>query len=215
MGPDRPKGRSQERLHKRFTGGWRAVAGAVRAVAKRRRGNGGAEAIGALTVIPKGGGGGQNTPFKCGPHRNSGGGGGCPCKCSGGAQSAVLAHRTPMGLCLGQEAVRASCLCPRDVAPEMLPADLPTSDCSPAPPSTNQSMAREYPLYYHGPHPRERLHVRLWTPCRRQGCIRRGGPSEAVRQVVGGGCQSGWGRLLSVTNAIEAGTWRHRDGGWA
>ena len=31
---------------------------------------------------------------------------------------------------------------------------------------------------------------------------------EAVRQAVGGGCQSGWGRLLSVTNAAEAGTWR-------
>ena len=35
---------------------------------------------------------------------------------------------------------------------------------------------------------------------------------EAVRQAVGGGCQSGWGRLLSVTNAIEAGTWR--QGQW-
>ena len=31
---------------------------------------------------------------------------------------------------------------------------------------------------------------------------------EAVKQAVGGYCQSGWGRLLSVTNAIEAGTWR-------
>ena len=38
---------------------------------------------------------------------------------------------------------------------------------------------------------------------------------EAVRQAVGGGCQSGWGRLLSVTNAIEAGTWRQGDSGWA
>ena len=28
---------------------------------------------------------------------------------------------------------------------------------------------------------------------------------EAVRQAVGGGCQIGWGRLLSVTTAIEAG----------
>ena len=27
---------------------------------------------------------------------------------------------------------------------------------------------------------------------------------EAGKQAVGGGCQSGWGRLLSVTNAIEA-----------
>ena len=44
-----------------------------------------------------------------------------------------------------------------------------------------------------------------------QGCIRREGTSEAapeaVRQAVGGGCQSGWGRLLSVTN-VEAGTCR-------
>ena len=48
---------------------------------------------------------------------------------------------------------------------------------------------------------------------------RRGGTSEvapeAVRQAVGGGCQSGWGRLLSVTNAIEAGAWRQGDSGWA
>ena len=48
-----------------------------------------------------------------------------------------------------------------------------------------------------------------------QGCIRREGTSEAVRQAVGGGCQSGWGRLLSVTNAIEAATWRQGDSGWA
>ena len=38
---------------------------------------------------------------------------------------------------------------------------------------------------------------------------------EAVRQAVGGGCQSGWGRVFSVTNAIEAGTWRQGDSGWA
>ena len=38
---------------------------------------------------------------------------------------------------------------------------------------------------------------------------------EAVRQAVGGGCRSGWGRLLSVTNAVEAGTWRRGDSGWA
>ena len=51
-----------------------------------------------------------------------------------------------------------------------------------------------------------------------QGCIRRERASEAapeaVRQAVGGGCRSGWGRLLSVlsvTNAVEAGTWRHGD----
>ena len=30
---------------------------------------------------------------------------------------------------------------------------------------------------------------------------------EAVGQAVGGGCRSGWGRLLSVTSAIEHGTW--------
>ena len=29
------------------------------------------------------------------------------------------------------------------------------------------------------------------------------GTAEAVRQAVGGGCQSGWRRLLSVTNAVE------------
>ena len=44
-----------------------------------------------------------------------------------------------------------------------------------------------------------------------------GGTSEeapaAVRQAVGGGCQSDCGRLLSVTNAIEVGTWRQGDGG--
>ena len=38
---------------------------------------------------------------------------------------------------------------------------------------------------------------------------------EPVRQAVGGGCQSGWGRLLTVTNAIEAGTCRQGDSGWA
>ena len=52
-----------------------------------------------------------------------------------------------------------------------------------------------------------------------QGCIRREGTSEAapeaVRQAVGGGRRSGWGRLLSVTNAIEAGTCRQGDTGWA
>ena len=52
-----------------------------------------------------------------------------------------------------------------------------------------------------------------------QGCSRRKGTSEAapeaVKQAVGGGCQSGWGRLLSVTNAVEAGTWRQGHSGWA
>ena len=50
-----------------------------------------------------------------------------------------------------------------------------------------------------------------------QGCIRRGRASEAVpeavRQAVGEGCQSGCGRLLSVTNATEAGTCRQGDSG--
>ena len=45
-----------------------------------------------------------------------------------------------------------------------------------------------------------------------KGCIRRQGTSEsapeAVGQAVGGGCHSGWGRILSVTNAIEPGTCR-------
>ena len=52
-----------------------------------------------------------------------------------------------------------------------------------------------------------------------EGCISRVGPlksvPEAVGQAVGGRRQSGWGRLLSVTNAVEAGTWRQRDSGWA
>ena len=38
---------------------------------------------------------------------------------------------------------------------------------------------------------------------------------EAVRQAVGGGCQGGWGQLLSATNAIKAGAWRQGDSGWA
>ena len=47
------------------------------------------------------------------------------------------------------------------------------------------------------------------------GGIRMEGATEAVRKAVGGGCRSGWGRLLSVTNAIEAGTWRQGDSDWA
>ena len=55
-----------------------------------------------------------------------------------------------------------------------------------------------------------------WVVGEEQGCIRREGTSEAVRQAVGGGCQSGWGRVLSVTTeATEAGTWRQGDSGWA
>ena len=38
---------------------------------------------------------------------------------------------------------------------------------------------------------------------------------EAVGQAVEGGCQSGWGRLLSVTNVIEAGACRQGDCGYA
>ena len=60
--------------------------------------------------------------------------------------------------------------------------------------------------------------VQLWTP-HPQGCIGREEASvaapQAVRQAVGGGCQSGWGRLLSVTNAVEAGTCRQGHSGWA
>ena len=52
-----------------------------------------------------------------------------------------------------------------------------------------------------------------------EGCIRREGTPEAastvVRQAVGRGCQSGWGRLLSATHILEAGTWRQGDSGWA
>ena len=59
----------------------------------------------------------------------------------------------------------------------------------------------------------------LAAPIPPERCIRREGTSEAapeaVRQGVGGGCQSGWGRLLSVTNAIEVGTWCQGDSGWA
>ena len=36
---------------------------------------------------------------------------------------------------------------------------------------------------------------------------------EAVRQAAGGCCQSGWGRLLSVADAIEPGTCRHGNSG--
>ena len=50
-------------------------------------------------------------------------------------------------------------------------------------------------------------------PLHRRPSAPREGASEAapaaVRQAFGGGCQSGWGRLLSVTNAIEAGQARH------
>ena len=51
-----------------------------------------------------------------------------------------------------------------------------------------------------------------------QACMKMEGTSEAapeaVRQAVGGGCQIGWGRLLSGTNAIAAGTCRRGGSGW-
>ena len=60
-------------------------------------------------------------------------------------------------------------------------------------------------------------HPQTRTPPRR--CRRRDwaspGPPAAVRQAVRGVCHSGWGRLLSVTNAVEAGTWRQGGSGWA
>ena len=47
----------------------------------------------------------------------------------------------------------------------------------------------------------------------------KGGASEAapaaVGQAAGRGCRSGWGRVVLVTNAVEAGTWRQGDSGWA
>ena len=50
----------------------------------------------------------------------------------------------------------------------------------------------------------------------REGHIRREQTApEAVVQAIGEGCQSGWGRLLSVTNAIDAGICRRADSGWA
>ena len=58
-----------------------------------------------------------------------------------------------------------------------------------------------------------------WLEGEGQGGIRREGTSEAapeaVRSAVGGGCRSGWGRFLSVTNAVEAGSCRQGDSGWA
>ena len=55
-----------------------------------------------------------------------------------------------------------------------------------------------------------RIEANVWMGGRVEGCLRRDGASEAapdaVRQAVGGVFQSGWGRLLSVTNAIGAGT---------
>ena len=47
------------------------------------------------------------------------------------------------------------------------------------------------------------------------GCTRREGTSEAAPEAVRGRCRTGWGRLLLVTNATDAGTWRQGDSGWA
>ena len=62
------------------------------------------------------------------------------------------------------------------------------------------------------------LHLCVVAPAP-QGCIRRegtpAGARESVRQAIGGGCQSGWGRLLPVTNAVWAGIGRMGDSGWA
>ena len=44
-----------------------------------------------------------------------------------------------------------------------------------------------------------------------QGCMK----GRDLGRRLEGGCQSGWGRLLSVTNATEAGTWCEWDRGWA
>ena len=40
------------------------------------------------------------------------------------------------------------------------------------------------------------------------------GPESRKRWAVGGGCRSGWGRLLSVTNAVEAGACGQSDSNW-
>ena len=37
---------------------------------------------------------------------------------------------------------------------------------------------------------------------------------EGLAEAVGGACRGGWGRLLSVTNAIGPGTCRQGDSGW-
>ena len=67
-------------------------------------------------------------------------------------------------------------------------------------------------LYEVPPTPAPRVCVPSRVHAPTHGCIRREGTSEAapeaVRQAVGGGCQSGWGRLLSVTNAMEPGACR-------
>ena len=86
-----------------------------------------------------------------------------------------------------------------------MPLPLPTHPC---PHSSNTSLA---------PVPKAPCGTRCRARALRSGWAT--GASEAapaaVRQAVGGGCRSGWGQLLSVTNAIEAGTCRLGDTSWA
>ena len=85
------------------------------------------------------------------------------------------------------------------------------------PPTTNANNLRHNRMHLSVPHT-DPLRGPA-PPVLGQGCIRRERASEAAPgaglQAVGGGCRSGWGRLLSVTNAIEAGICRQGDSGWA
>ena len=95
------------------------------------------------------------------------------------------------------------------------PYDQPQPHFDPVPPAAMVEYVPEPEL----DDPVEENARRLQKCALLQGCIRREVTSEAapeaVRQAVGGGCLSGWGRLLSVANAIEAGACRQRDSGWA
>ena len=79
------------------------------------------------------------------------------------------------------------------------PVPVPLTLC---PPEGSEGLARAMPYGAPGPRPGHHVPTRSHAP-------------EAVRQAVGGGCRSGWGRLLSVTNATQAGIWRQGDSGWA
>ena len=102
----------------------------------------------------------------------------CPCLITGAGAQGLLFASLSLS--------PASCLC--------LP---PVTSCPPP-----ASIPSSLPL----------PHCSLFLPPRPQACSRREGTSEAapeaVTQAVGGGCQSGWGQLLSVTNAVEVGTCR-------
>ena len=107
----------------------------------------------------------------------------------------------------------------------------PELRCMPLPPSGGGYLRRAGDPVTRGFAYQKRIHIpSLEDPPgvvghapRAQGCIRREGTSEAapeaVSWAVGGGRQSGWGRLLSVTNAVDAwhpklpGTWRQGDSG--